>query len=104
MTCRRCAQDTILSDEELLDSICSTNLGYELHYFRVVVSSISTDDKKAVFCTFGYRQEDTSHERLAIMGLLKDGDLLSESRSEYTISQLFGISRGSKTSRVWGLP
>ena len=100
MTCRRCTQDAILSDEELLDSICSTDFGYQLHYLRVVVSSISTDDEKAVFCTFGYREKDTGHKRLAIMGLLKDGHLFSESRSEYTVSQLFSISRGNKVGGV----
>ena len=40
----RCAQNAILSNQKLLDAIGSTNLGYLLDDFRVVVAAISTDD------------------------------------------------------------
>ena len=74
-----CAQYTILPDQQLLDSVCSTNLGDQLHHFRVVVSSISSYNKEATFCTFRDGEDDAGDERLAVVRLLEDGDLLSKS-------------------------
>ena len=79
MTGSWCAQYPILPDQQLLDTVCSTNLSNQLHHFGVVESSISTDDQKAALSTFGYRQEDAGDERFAVVGLLEDGDLLPKS-------------------------
>lgn len=80
VTGSRCAQYAILSDQEFLDSICGTNLGDQLHHFGVVVSSISTYDQEATLCALGYREKDAGDKRLAVVGLLEDGNLLSEPR------------------------
>ena len=74
-----CAQYTILPNQKLLDPVCSTNLGDQLHHFRVIVSSISPYNKEASFCTFRDGEEDAGDERLAVVRLLEDGDLLSKS-------------------------
>ena len=76
MTGSRCAQYTILPNQQLLDPICSTNLGDQLHHFRVVVSPISSYNKEAPFCTFRDREEDAGDKRLAVVRLLEDSDLL----------------------------
>ena len=73
-----CGEDAILSDQELLDAVSCTNLGYQLHDLWIVVSSISANDQEAVFDTFGYRKQDAGDKRLAVMGLLEDLDLLSK--------------------------
>lgn len=41
-------EDTILTDEEFLDTIASTNLGNELDDFRVPVTAITTNDEERV--------------------------------------------------------
>lgn len=73
-----CTQDSILSNQKLLDTICRANLSYQLHDFWVVEASISPNDQKATLRTLGNREEDTGDEGFAIVGLLEDGDLLSK--------------------------
>ncbi len=75
----RCTQDTILPDQKLLDPICRTNLGNQLHDLWIVISSISSDDQEAAFGALGDREKDTGDESLAVVGLLKDDNLLSKS-------------------------
>ena len=74
----RCAKNAILSDDQLLDAICSTDLCNQLHNLWVPISSITTNDKESTFYTFGYGQEDRGNEGLAVVRLLEDGDLLSK--------------------------
>lgn len=38
-------EDTVLADDELLDAVCSTNLGNELDNLRVPVATVATDDE-----------------------------------------------------------
>lgn len=78
MTGGRRAQYAILSDQNLLDSICSTNLSNQLNHLWVVESSISSNDKEAAFCALGYGEEDAGDKSLAVVGLLEDSDLLSK--------------------------
>ena len=79
VTGSRCAQYAILPDQQLLHSICSTNLSNQLHHLRVVETSIPSYDQEAALCTFGDGEEDAGDERLAVVGLLEDGNLLSKS-------------------------
>ena len=53
MACCRRAQYAILSDQNLFDSVCSTNLSNQLYHLRVVEPSISPNDEEAAFCAFG---------------------------------------------------
>ena len=79
MTRSRCTQYTILPNQQLLHSICSTDFGNQLHDLGVVVASISSNDQEAALNAFGNGEEDACDERLAIVKLLEDGDLLSKS-------------------------
>jgi hypothetical protein len=38
-------EDTVLADYELLDAVCSTNLGNKLDNLRVPVATVATDDE-----------------------------------------------------------
>ena len=50
------AEDAILTDQKLLDTVCCSNLCDLLHDFWVVESSVSSDDQECPFCTFGNGQ------------------------------------------------
>ena len=56
------AENAILTDDQLLDAICSTNLCNQLADLRVPKSSITTNDKERAIYTFGYGQEDGGDE------------------------------------------
>ena len=71
----RSAQDTILTDQELLDTICRSNFGNQLHNFWVPVSSITSDDQEAVLDTLGDGKKNTGDEGFTVMRLLEDDDL-----------------------------
>ena len=53
MACSRCAQDTILPDQKLLNPVCCANLCNQLHDLGIVEAAISSDDQEASFHTFG---------------------------------------------------
>ena len=42
----RCAHDSVLADQELLDAVCCTDLGDQLGDLRVPVAAITTDDEE----------------------------------------------------------
>lgn len=56
MTSCRSTQDTILTDQELLDTVSCTNLRNQLYDFRVPVSTITTDNQEASFNAFRNRK------------------------------------------------
>jgi hypothetical protein len=49
-----------------------------LNDFRVIESSISSNDQGGTFNSFGDGEEDACDERFAVMGLLEDGDLFTK--------------------------
>lgn len=57
-----CAQDTILTDQKLLDSVRSSNLGYQLDNLGVPVSAITADDQEASLDAFRNRKENAGDE------------------------------------------
>lgn len=75
----RCGEDAILSDQELLHSICSADLGNQLDHLWVVVSAIPANDEEASFNALRDRKEDAGDERLAVVGLLENFDLFPKS-------------------------
>jgi hypothetical protein len=77
MAGRRCAQNAILPDEQLLDTVSCTDLYNQLDNFGVIISAITTDDEKRAFDAFRDGEEDRCDEGLAVVGLLEDRDLLS---------------------------
>jgi hypothetical protein len=82
------AQNAILADEELLDAVCSTDLGDQLYNFWVPVSSITTNDKETVLDTLWNGEENASHEGLAVVFLLENDDLLAKSGTEAVLAEL----------------
>ena len=76
----RGAQDAILSDQQLLDAVCSSNASNELDGFGVVESAITTDNKECVLGALRDREQDAGHEGLGVVLLLESGDLLPETR------------------------
>lgn len=49
----RRAQYAVLSDQNLLNSVCSANLSNQLYHLWVVESSIASNDKEAAVCALG---------------------------------------------------
>lgn len=78
MTRRRGAQDTILSDKQLLHSIGRTDLSNQLDDLRVVIPPITTNDEESSLGTFWYGLEDGCDEVLGIVGFLEHDDFLAE--------------------------
>lgn len=81
MTSGRCAHDTILTDQELLDAIGSTNLGNGLGDLWVPVPAITTDNEERALDALRDGLEDTGDESLRVVLLLEDLDLLAETRT-----------------------
>ena len=80
----RCAHNAILTDQKLLDSICSSNLSDQLNDLWVPESSISANDQKASFGTFWDGKQNASDERFTVVWLLEDGDLFPQAGSVYS--------------------
>ena len=49
----RSTQNAILSDQQFFHSVCSSDLGNQLHDFRVIVTPISPDNQEATFAALG---------------------------------------------------
>lgn len=95
MTGSRGGKDAVLADDELLDTVGGTNLGNKLDNLGVPVSAVATNNKKRAYQlirswlvlqsnwihtlnSFGNRKQNASDEGLAVVRLLKDGDLLAK--------------------------
>jgi hypothetical protein len=81
MASSRRAHNTIVTDDEFLHAICCANLYNELCNLRVPVPSISANDQRAAFDTFGDGEEDRSDEGFRVVILLEDLDLLTKTRA-----------------------
>jgi hypothetical protein len=81
MTGSRSTQDTVLTDQKLLHTVCSSDLCDQLHHFRVPVSSITTNDQEAAFDTFWDGKENAGDERFGVVRLLEDDDLFPQPRA-----------------------
>lgn len=77
----RRAQDAIVSDNELLDPIRSSNLRNDLCDLWVPKSAITANNQCASLHAFRDREESCCYKRLGVVGLLKDLYLLSETRT-----------------------
>lgn len=60
----RGTEDTILADDELLDTVCGTNLCNGLGDLGVPVTTVTTDDESRVLDTLGDGEENASNEGL----------------------------------------
>lgn len=78
MAGRWCTEDTILPNQKLLYSVRRANFGDQLHDLWVVEASIAANNQEAAIRALRDGEEYTGNERLAVIGLLKDGDFLSQ--------------------------
>lgn len=73
-----CAQDAIVSDNQLLHSICSSDLRNNLGDLWVPESAITTNNQCAALDTFGNGEESCCDEGFGVVRLLEDFDLLTK--------------------------
>lgn len=77
----RCAHDTVLTDQELLNAIGSTDLGNGLGDLWVPVTAITANDEERAIDALGDGLEDAGDESFRVVLLLEDLDLLAETRT-----------------------
>jgi hypothetical protein len=78
---RRSTHDTILADQQLLDTVGGTDLGDLGDHLRVVKTTITTNDQEGVLNALGNGQENAGDKGLGVVGLLEDLDLLAKTRA-----------------------
>jgi hypothetical protein len=98
MACRRRRKQAMLSNQQLLDTIRTSDFRNQLRDFRVPEPSVAANDKEGTcrparsergfaakrcgiglaFCALGDREQDACDESLAVVRLLEDGDLLAK--------------------------
>lgn len=100
VTGRGCAQDAILSDQHLLDSVGSSDLRAQLHDLRVPVPAISSDNEEAILDPLGDREQDRGHKGLRVVLFLEDDNLLAEARAIRVSQELCGMGAASLRSRL----
>ena len=74
-------EDAVLADQQLLDTIGSTDLSDLLDDLSVVVTTITTNDEESSLSTLGDGEDDAGDEGLGVVGLLEDLDLLTKTRA-----------------------
>jgi hypothetical protein len=81
VACSGGAENAILADQQLLNTVGSADLGDLGDHLRVVVATITTNDDGCILGAFGNGEEDAGNEGLGIVGLLEDLDLLAKTRT-----------------------
>lgn len=74
-------ENAVLADQQLLDTICSTNLCNGLYDLRIVIATVTANNEERALNTFGNGEEDAGDEGFGIVGLLKDDDLFTKTRT-----------------------
>jgi hypothetical protein len=77
----RGAEDAILADQELLDTVGSADFGNLLDNLGVIVATITTNDKESSFSTLRDGEQDAGDESFGVVGLLEDLDPFTKTRS-----------------------
>lgn len=81
VTGSRCAENSVLADENLLDAVCASDFGDDLDDLGVVVTAVTTNDEEGVLGSLGDGLEQRCNKVLGVVLLLKDDDLLAETRA-----------------------
>lgn len=81
MTGSGSAENAILANQELLDSVCSTNLGDELCDLGIPVATVTTDNEESSLDAFRDGLKNAGNECLGVVLLLEDLDFLTETRT-----------------------
>ena len=77
----RSTEDTVLTDQQLLDAVCGTDLGDLLGDLGVPETTVTTNDEESTLGALRNRLEDAGDERLGVVLLLEDLDLLTKTRT-----------------------
>lgn len=72
------AQNSILSNDQFLNAICSSDASNQLDDLCVVETSVSTDYEECVLSALRDGLEDASDKGFGVVRLLEDGDLLAK--------------------------
>lgn len=75
------AEDAVLANDQLLDTVSSTDLCNQLRDLGVVVSAIATDNEEGAIDALWDGEQDRGDEGLRVVVLLEDLDLLAETRT-----------------------
>jgi hypothetical protein len=76
-----CAEDAILTDQQLLDTVGGTNLGDQLSDLWVPVAAITANDEDGAVDALRNGLEDAGNEGFRVVVLLEDPDLLAQART-----------------------
>jgi hypothetical protein len=76
-----CAEDAILTDKQLLDTVGGTNLGNQLSNLGVPVAAITANDEDGAVDALRNGLEDAGDEGFRVVVLLEDLDLLTQART-----------------------
>lgn len=82
----RCAQNSILANEDLLDAVRGSDFGNELNNLGVVVAAVSANNEEGILGTLGDGLEEGGDEVLGIVLLLEDDNLLAETGAARDVS------------------
>lgn len=72
------AEDAVVADDELLDTVGGADLCNQLQHLWVPVPAIAADDEGGVLGALGDGEEDGGDEGLCVVWLLEDLDLFAE--------------------------
>ena len=78
----RSTKNTILTDQQLLDTVGCADFGDLLCDLRVPVTTVTTNNEESTLNALRNRLENAGDERLGVVLLLKDLDFLTETRAE----------------------
>jgi hypothetical protein len=76
-----CAEDAILTDKQLLDTIGGTDLGNQLSDFWVPVTSVTANHENRSVNTLRNGLENAGDKGFRVVVLLEDLDLLTQTRT-----------------------
>ena len=82
------AEDAVLANNELLDTVCGTDLCNDLSDLRVPVAAITTNDEGGALDALRDGEQDAGDERLGVVLALEDLDLLTKTRAGCIVSKL----------------
>lgn len=76
-----CAENAILADQELLDSVCGADFGNKLSDLGIPVAAVSANDEEGASNAFRDGLEDAGNKGLGVVVLLEHLDLLAQART-----------------------
>jgi hypothetical protein len=96
-------QDSVLTNENLLHSVCGCNLGDNLDSLAVVVTSVSTNNEESTLSSLRDRLEEGGDEGLGVVRRLERFDLFTETGTvTFSFRDLPSGLRGELTFRASG--